>query len=162
MADASPSDLAAIEEILLRLSEMVCNHPEISELDINPLIVHAEGLGAFGGRQPDHAAQARGEVRAGDRAGVGPAQTGRQSLCRHQEEETAEVYTPADASLEAWPRGSGLEGRIGHFHFAKIRTFSCCVDNDVNVIDIVPLPGISSIHDGRHGIATEGFGMRPA
>jgi acetate---CoA ligase (ADP-forming) len=42
---APPSDLAAIENVLLRLSAMVCNHPEISELDINPLIVHAEGQG---------------------------------------------------------------------------------------------------------------------
>ena len=40
-----PSDLASIEEVLLRLSALVCNHPEISELDINPLIVHAEGQG---------------------------------------------------------------------------------------------------------------------
>jgi acetyltransferase len=43
---APPSDLAAIEEILLRLSEMVTQHPEISELDINPLIVHPKGHGA--------------------------------------------------------------------------------------------------------------------
>ncbi len=43
---APPSDLVAIEEILLRLSAMVTEHPEISELDINPLIVHAKGQGA--------------------------------------------------------------------------------------------------------------------
>ncbi len=42
---SAPSDISAIVETLLRLSEMVCNHPEISELDINPLIVHAEGQG---------------------------------------------------------------------------------------------------------------------
>jgi len=42
---APPSDLEAIEEVLLRLSALVTNHPEISELDINPLIVHAEGRG---------------------------------------------------------------------------------------------------------------------
>ncbi|MDR1727958.1 MAG: acetate--CoA ligase family protein [Acidobacteriota bacterium] len=42
---APPSDLAAIEDVLLRLSALVTNHPEISELDINPLIVHAEGSG---------------------------------------------------------------------------------------------------------------------
>lgn len=41
-----PSDLNAIVNTLLRLSAMVCNHPEISELDINPLIVHARGEGA--------------------------------------------------------------------------------------------------------------------
>ncbi len=40
-----PSDIGAIVDTLLRLSEMVCNHPEISELDINPLIVHAQGQG---------------------------------------------------------------------------------------------------------------------
>jgi acetyltransferase len=40
-----PSDIPAIIDTLLRLSEMVCNHPEISELDINPLIVHAKGKG---------------------------------------------------------------------------------------------------------------------
>lgn len=40
-----PADIGAIIDTLLRLSEMVCNHPEISELDINPLIVHAQGQG---------------------------------------------------------------------------------------------------------------------
>lgn len=42
---APPSDVTAIIETLLRLSTMVCNHPEISEMDINPLIVHAQGEG---------------------------------------------------------------------------------------------------------------------
>ena len=37
---------------------MVCNHPEISECDINPLIVHAKRRGLLRGRQPDHAAAA--------------------------------------------------------------------------------------------------------
>ena len=40
-----PSDLVSIEDTLLRLSQMVCDIPEISELDINPLIVHAQGEG---------------------------------------------------------------------------------------------------------------------
>jgi acetyltransferase len=38
-------DLDAIVDSLLRLSAMVCNHPEIAELDINPLIVHPKGQG---------------------------------------------------------------------------------------------------------------------
>jgi acetyltransferase len=42
---APPCDVDAIVDTLLRLSQMVCNHPEISELDINPLIVHAKGKG---------------------------------------------------------------------------------------------------------------------
>jgi len=38
-------DLAALEDALTRLSILVAENPEIAELDINPLIVHAEGLG---------------------------------------------------------------------------------------------------------------------
>jgi acetate---CoA ligase (ADP-forming) len=40
-----PSDVSAIVDTLLRLSAMVCNHPEIAECDINPLIAHAQGEG---------------------------------------------------------------------------------------------------------------------
>lgn len=38
-------DVAALEDALTRLSVMVAENPEIAELDINPLIVHAEGQG---------------------------------------------------------------------------------------------------------------------
>ena len=40
-----PSDLDAIKDCLLRLSQMVTDHPEIAELDINPLIVYPKGEG---------------------------------------------------------------------------------------------------------------------
>ena len=42
---APPSDVEAIKDCLLRLSQMVSDHPEIAELDINPLIVFPEGEG---------------------------------------------------------------------------------------------------------------------
>ncbi|MDW7681147.1 MAG: acetate--CoA ligase family protein [bacterium] len=34
-----------MKECILRLSQLVCEHPEIAELDINPLIAHPEGEG---------------------------------------------------------------------------------------------------------------------
>jgi acetyltransferase len=40
------SDIDAIERLLVSLSDMVVNHPEIKELDINPLLVHEKGKGA--------------------------------------------------------------------------------------------------------------------
>lgn len=40
-----PSDLAAIQEAVARLSQLVTDWPRIVELDINPLIVHAAGEG---------------------------------------------------------------------------------------------------------------------
>ena len=41
-----PADTDAIAECLERLSQLIVDFPEISELDINPLIVHPEGKGA--------------------------------------------------------------------------------------------------------------------
>lgn len=43
-----PSDLDAIEDVLLRLSQLVTDFPEIVEMDINPLIVFEKGRGAMG------------------------------------------------------------------------------------------------------------------
>jgi acyl-CoA synthetase (NDP forming) len=40
---ASPCDLTAIEDVLLRVSAMVHKHPEIAELDCNPLIAGPQG-----------------------------------------------------------------------------------------------------------------------
>ncbi len=40
------SDVEILEKNIVRLSDMVLNHPEIIELDINPLLVHEEGKGA--------------------------------------------------------------------------------------------------------------------
>jgi acetyltransferase len=42
---APPSDIDAIKDCILRLSQMVSDHPEIAELDVNPLIVYPEGEG---------------------------------------------------------------------------------------------------------------------
>ena len=42
-----PSDLAAVADCLLRLSQFVTDHPNISELDINPLLVYPRGKGAM-------------------------------------------------------------------------------------------------------------------
>ncbi|HNX68550.1 MAG TPA: acetate--CoA ligase family protein [Candidatus Omnitrophota bacterium] len=41
-----PADLEAIAECLKRLSQLSCDHPEIDEIDINPLMVYGEGKGA--------------------------------------------------------------------------------------------------------------------
>ncbi|HSW44635.1 MAG TPA: acetate--CoA ligase family protein [Phycisphaerae bacterium] len=41
-----PSDTAAIEDALNRLSQLATDFPRIAEMDINPLIVHSAGKGA--------------------------------------------------------------------------------------------------------------------
>jgi len=40
------SDIKTLEKSVVSLSDMVMNHPEIAEMDINPLMVHEEGKGA--------------------------------------------------------------------------------------------------------------------
>lgn len=42
-----PSDTAALADCLLRLSQLATSHPQIKELDINPLIVYPRGQGAM-------------------------------------------------------------------------------------------------------------------
>lgn len=40
------ADLEAIEEVILRISQLVTDFPEIVEMDINPLVAHYQGEGA--------------------------------------------------------------------------------------------------------------------
>jgi acetate---CoA ligase (ADP-forming) len=43
MRGEAPSDLAALEEAIQRVSQLVGEHPEIAEMDINPFVVFEEG-----------------------------------------------------------------------------------------------------------------------
>lgn len=45
-----PADLKAIIEILLRTSQLVIDHPEIKELDLNPIMVYEKGAKAVDAR----------------------------------------------------------------------------------------------------------------
>ena len=45
-----PADLTALEEVLVRLSQLLIDFPEIAELDINPLLSHAQGALALDAR----------------------------------------------------------------------------------------------------------------
>ncbi|CAM3391322.1 bifunctional acetate--CoA ligase family protein/GNAT family N-acetyltransferase [Polaromonas hydrogenivorans] len=47
---ASPADMNALEQILLRVSEMVCELPQLREMDINPIIVDESGAVAVDAR----------------------------------------------------------------------------------------------------------------
>jgi 4-hydroxybutyryl-CoA synthetase (ADP-forming) len=42
-----PSDIKVLVECLLRLSQLVTDFPEITEFDMNPLLVLEEGKGAI-------------------------------------------------------------------------------------------------------------------
>lgn len=42
-----PKDIDSIVDIILRISQLVCDFPEINEFEINPLMVFDEGDGAL-------------------------------------------------------------------------------------------------------------------
>jgi len=39
-----PADVSAVRDLLVRVSDLVSRHPEIEEMDLNPVIVHEKGL----------------------------------------------------------------------------------------------------------------------
>ncbi len=41
---AEPADIAAVEDTLVRLAALLDAHPEIVELDLNPVIASSDGL----------------------------------------------------------------------------------------------------------------------
>ena len=41
----TPKDIYSVEKLLMATSHLMVNHPEIQEMDINPLLVHDEGMG---------------------------------------------------------------------------------------------------------------------
>jgi acetyltransferase len=60
---ASAVDMDALEQVLLRVSEMVCELPQLREMDINPIIVDASGALAVDARIViDSAPQAQGNL----------------------------------------------------------------------------------------------------
>ncbi|MBL8884603.1 MAG: bifunctional acetate--CoA ligase family protein/GNAT family N-acetyltransferase [Hyphomicrobium sp.] len=48
--DRLPADMAALSNVLVRVSRLIVRHPEIRELDINPLIVDEKGVLALDAR----------------------------------------------------------------------------------------------------------------
>src|SRR6266508_2029368 len=46
----SPADLGALEKLILKVSEFVEDHPEVEELDLNPVFAYADGVLAVDAR----------------------------------------------------------------------------------------------------------------
>jgi acyl-CoA synthetase (NDP forming) len=40
----SPSDTASLRDLLLKVSDFAASHPEVGELDLNPVIVYEKGI----------------------------------------------------------------------------------------------------------------------
>ncbi len=115
---APAADHAALERVLLRVSEMVCALPQLREMDINPLIVDADGAVAVDARiVVDSAVQTAGSY---GHLAILPYPSG---LEREWPLKGGGLYTvrpihPDDADmLQALVRGLSQESR--YFRFAS-------------------------------------------
>jgi acetyltransferase len=115
---APAADQAALERVLLRVSEMVCALPQLREMDINPVIVDAQGAVAVDARiVVDSATQVAGGY---GHLAILPYPTG---LERQWPLKGGGLYTirpirPDDAEmLQALVRGVSQESR--YFRFAS-------------------------------------------
>jgi len=77
---AGPANVEAIEQVLLRISEMVCEFPQLREMDVNPLIVDEHGAVAVDARIVLHGVAQGGLASAGGGGAVAP---GRMSDYHH-------------------------------------------------------------------------------
>jgi len=61
--DRPASDIDSVVDVLVRLSDIVTNHPEVTELDINPLLSDPQGVIAVDGRVRMRATSASAQSR---------------------------------------------------------------------------------------------------
>jgi acetyltransferase len=115
---APAADLEALEQVLLRVSEMVCELPQLREMDINPIIVDEGGAIAVDARIViDHAPQSQGSY---NHLAILPYPTSHE---REWPMKGGGLYTirpirPDDADmLQAFVRGMSDESR--YFRFAS-------------------------------------------
>ncbi|WP_201495927.1 bifunctional acetate--CoA ligase family protein/GNAT family N-acetyltransferase [Rubrivivax sp. A210] len=116
------ADMQALEQLLLRVSEMVCALPQLREMDINPVIVDANGAVAVDARiVVDKTSQAPGSY---NHLAILPYPSGLEREYPLGPQAGGGVYTvrpihPDDAEmLQALVRGLSAESR--YFRFASV------------------------------------------
>ena len=119
---ASAADVAALERLLLRVSEMVCALPQLREMDLNPVIVDEHGAVAVDARVVVDSAPAAAAGAAGQFAHLAilpyPSRHEQVWPLRGGETVLVRPIRPDDAQmLQALVRGLTPESR--HFRFVS-------------------------------------------
>ena len=118
---APAADSEALEQVLLRVSEMVCALPQLREMDINPLIVDEHGVVAVDARiVVQHAQQAPGQHGSYPHLAIlpYPASQAREWPLKGGQLALLRPVRPDDAAmLQALVRGLSQESR--YFRFAS-------------------------------------------
>lgn len=113
------ADVAAVEHVLLRLSELACELPDVLELDINPLVGDEAGAVALDARVVLGAAQVRGEAERYRHMAIEPypMQLTQTMDVTGLGAVTIRPIRPEDANSDAeFVRGLSSESRYFRFH----------------------------------------------
>jgi acetyltransferase len=154
---APAADLEAVEQILLRVSEMVCALPHLREMDINPVIVDEHGAVAVDARiVVDHAPPA---ARDYGHLAILPYPTAHE---REWPMKGGDLYTirpirPDDADmLQAFVRGMSKESR--YFRFVSAMTeLPPRMLSRYTLIDYEREMALVAVHRDRVATADGGF-----
>ncbi|MFO1327714.1 MAG: bifunctional acetate--CoA ligase family protein/GNAT family N-acetyltransferase [Rubrivivax sp.] len=154
---APAADIEALEQVLLRVSEMVCALPQLREMDINPIIVDDSGALAVDARIViEHAPQAPG---AYNHLAILPYPTAHE---REWPMKGGGLYTtrpirPDDADmLQAFVRGLSDESR--YFRFAStMPELPTRMLARYTLIDYDREMALVAVHKERHANAEGGF-----
>ncbi len=115
----APVNMAALEHVLLGVSELVCELPEVRELDINPLLVDADGAIALDARiVVERRAPAQKPTTAYEHLAIAPfpRHLVRKLRLHNGQDAVLRPIRPEDAELEQrFVRSLSLESR--HFRF---------------------------------------------
>jgi len=157
---APAADVAALERVLLRVSEMVCALPQLREMDINPIIVDESGVLAVDARVVvEHAPQAPG---AYNHLAILPYPTAHE---REWPMKGGGMYAirpirPDDAEmLQALVRGLSDESR--YFRFASTLTeLPARMLARYTLIDYDREMALVAVHTPRHAAEDGGNGER--
>ncbi len=170
-----PVDIAALEQLLVRFSELVVEHPEIAEIDINPLLASADRLLALDARVILHPADLpvdrlpRPAIRPYPIGYRGPwtDQTGERFCIRpiRPEDETLLVdfhRTLSEQSIyQRYFENLGLDRRIAHSRLIRVcfsdydRELALVAEHRDAATGVPVIAGVGRLSKLRDGVSAE-------
>ncbi|MFN8619238.1 MAG: bifunctional acetate--CoA ligase family protein/GNAT family N-acetyltransferase [Chloroflexota bacterium] len=168
-------DIAALEGLLVRFSELVVEHPEIAEIDINPLLASADRLLALDARVILHPADLPASALPRPAIRPYPLQYRGKYVDRNGEELCIRPIRPEDETLlvefhrtlsersiyQRYFENLGLDRRIAHERLIRVcftdydRELALVAERKDPVTGAVEIAGVGRLSKLRDGLTAE-------
>jgi acetyltransferase len=170
-----PVDIAALEGLLVRFSELVVEHPEIAEIDINPLLASADRLLALDARVILHPADTPASALPRPAIRPYPLQYQERWTDRNGEELCIRPIRPEDETLlidfhrslsersiyQRYFENLGLDRRIAHERRIRVcftdydRELARVAERRDPVTGLPEIAGVGRLSKRRDGVTAE-------